>query len=149
MKAERAKLARLQRLEKLRAIAKQNAVTEAARAETTLTQLNTLAERTRSLTQEYAARRDMADGADLARMARFVMGLQGIAATTNADRQRAHALADRRQAELVAAERRRAAVEERAQEQARFIANKLRNASFSGNSSGRVPSGDDSGTDHA
>jgi flagellar biosynthesis chaperone FliJ len=149
MKAERAKLARLQRLEKLRAIAKQNAVTEAARAENTLSQLTTLADRTRSLTEEYAARRDMTDGADLARMQRFIMGLQGIAATTDADRQRAHALADRRQAELVAAERRRAAVEERAQEQARFIAAKIRNASFSGQSAGRVPSGDDSGTDHA
>ncbi|WP_174549164.1 hypothetical protein [Novosphingobium rosa] len=149
MKAERAKLARLQRLEKLRAIAKQNAVTEAARAETTLSQLTTLVERTQSLTQEYAARRDMADGGDLARMQRFIMGLQGIAATTTADRQRAHALADRRQAELVAAERRRAAVEDRASQQARFIAAKLRNAGFSGNSSGRVPSGDDSGTDHA
>jgi hypothetical protein len=78
MKAERAKLARLQRLEKLRAIAKQNAVTEAARAETTLTQLNTLAERTRSLTQEYAARRDMADGADLARMARLSWGCKAL-----------------------------------------------------------------------
>jgi hypothetical protein len=46
MKAERAKLKRLQRLEKLRDVTKQAALGEAARAESTLAQLTTLAERT-------------------------------------------------------------------------------------------------------
>ncbi|HWU02990.1 MAG TPA: hypothetical protein VN222_09660 [Novosphingobium sp.] len=125
MKAERAKLKRLQRLEKVRAIAKQSAVTEAARAESTLTQLQMLAERTGRLAADYANRTDVADGADLLRLSRFTGGLQGIHATTLADADRARAIADRRQQELAAAERRRAAVEERAQEQARQIAAKV------------------------
>ncbi len=134
MKAERDKLKRLQRLEKLRAIAKQSAVAEAARAEQTLNQLNSLADRTRALRNDYASRTDMRDGADLSRMVRFVAGLQGIATTTEADVRRAHALADRRQAELVKAERRRAAVEERATQQAREIAAKAQYSAFSSQS---------------
>jgi hypothetical protein len=134
MKAEREKLKRLQRLEKIRAIAKQTAVTEAARAEQTLAQLNSLAERTRALRNDYAARTNMADGAELSRMVRFVGGLQGIATTTEADVRRAHALADRRQAELANAERRRAAVEERAGQQARSIAAKAQYSAFSSQS---------------
>lgn len=131
MKAERDKLKRLQRLEKIRAIAKQTAVTEAARAEQTLAQLNALAERTRALRNDYAARTDMDNGAELSRMVRFVGGLQGIATTTQADAARAHALADRRQSELASAERRRAAVEERAAEQARAMAARAQYSAFS------------------
>jgi hypothetical protein len=134
MKAERDKLKRLQRLEKLRGIVKQTAAAEAARAESTLAQLNALAERTRALRNDYASRTDMEDGADLSRMVRFVAGLQGIATTTDADVKRAHALADRRQAELASAERRRAAVEERAVEQARAMAAKAHYSAFSGQS---------------
>ena len=134
MKAERDKLKRLQRLEKLRGIAKQAAVSEAARAESTLAQLNSLAERTRALRNDYAARTDMRDGADLSRMVRFVAGLQGIATTTDADVRRAHVLADRRQAELASAERRRAAVEDRAAEQARAMNAKAQYSAFSGQS---------------
>lgn len=124
MKAERAKLQRLQRLEKVRAIAKQTAITEAARAETTYAQLSALAARTGDLAADYAARTDAADGAALAGLRRFASGLQGIRATTQADAARAQAIADRRQIELASAERRRAAVEERAQDQARQIAAK-------------------------
>ena len=124
MKAERAKLKRLQRLEKLRAIAKQSAVTEAARAENALAQLQALADRTQGLVADYAGRTDARDGADLRMLNRFTGGLQGIAATAAADADRARAIADRRQQELAAAERRRAAVEERADAQARQIAAK-------------------------
>ena len=124
MKAERDKLKRLQRLEKVRAIAKQTAVTEAARAETTYAQLSALAERTGTLAADYAARTDAHDGAALASLRRFSAGLQGIRATTQADAERAQAIADRRQIELASAERRRAAVEDRAQDQARQIAAK-------------------------
>lgn len=124
MKAERAKLKRLQRLEKVRAIAKQSAVTEAARAENTYAQLSALAERTGNLAADYAARTDVVDGADLAMLRRFASGLQGIRATTQADAERAQAIADRRQTELASAERRRAAVEDRANAQARQIAAK-------------------------
>jgi hypothetical protein len=132
MKAERAKLKRLQRLEKIRAIAKQNAVTEAARAETTYAQLSALATRTGDLAAEYSARTDMRDGADLRQFARFAAGLQGVRSATQADAQRAQAIADKRQIELAAAERRRAAVETRAQEQARQIAAKTQYTALSG-----------------
>ena len=132
MKAEHAKLKRLQRLEKVRAIAKQSAVTEAARAESTYAQLSMLAGRTAQLAADYAARTDVADGSDLRQMRRFATGLQGIRATTTADATRAQAIADKRQIELAAAERRRAAVEDRATEQARQIAAKSQYTALSG-----------------
>jgi len=122
MKAERAKLKRLQRLEKVRAIAKQSAVTEAARAESTLTQLQMLAERTGQLAADYAARTDAEDGAALGRIGRFAGSLQGLRAATEADVSRARAIADERQSQLATAERRRAAVEDRAEAQARQLA---------------------------
>jgi len=132
MQAEKAKLKRLQRLEKVRAIAKQTAASEAARAESTLGQLQTLAERTNQLAAEYAARTDATNGADLARMGRFAVQLQGISHTTDADVGRARAIADQRQGELAAAERKRAAVEERAAEQARQIAARRQYAVLAG-----------------
>jgi hypothetical protein len=135
VKAEKAKLKRLQRLEKIRAIAKQSAVTEAARAESTFAQLTALAERTGQLAADYAARTDVHDGADLKSLACFAASLQGVRATTQADAARAQAIADRRQIELASAERRRAAVETRAQEQARQIAAKAQYTVLSGKNS--------------
>ena len=132
MRSEQAKLKRLQRLEKVRAIAKQTAATEAARAEGTLTQLQELSERTIALAAEYAARTDVTDGAGLVRMGRFAVQLQGVSLTTHADVARARAIADQRQGELAAAERKRAAVEERAADQARQIAARRQYAVLSG-----------------
>ncbi len=144
MKAERAKLKRLQRLEKIRAIAKQTAASEAARAEGTYAQLSALAERTGQLAADYAARTDIHDGADLRAMGGFAAGLQGVRAATQADAARAQAIADKRQIELAAAERRRAAVEERAEAQARQIAAKGQYASFAGRSSAQSRFGTES-----
>lgn len=124
MKAERAKLKRLQRLEKVRAIAKQSAVTEAARAENTYAQMAALATRTGELAAEYAARSDARTGEELRLLGRFALALQGIRTNTQADAARAQAIADKRQQDLAAAERRRAAVEDRAVAQARQIAAK-------------------------
>jgi hypothetical protein len=143
MKAERAKLKRLQRLEKLRAIAKQAAVTEAARAESTFAQLSSLAERTGQLAADYAARKDVHDGADLRSMARFAASLQGVRAATQADAARAQAIADKRQIELASAERRRAAVEDRATAQARQIAAKTQYTALSGKSGSATRFGTD------
>jgi hypothetical protein len=131
MKAERDKLKRLQRLEKIRAIAKQTAAGEAARAETTFAQLSLLASRTGALAAEYAARTDATTGAELRQLGKFTAGLQGICATTQADAKRAQAIADRRQQELAAAEKRRSAVEERASDQARQLAAKRQYAQMS------------------
>lgn len=122
MKAERARLARLQRLERVRAIAKQVAAAEAAQAESTLSQLEALAERTRLLAADYAGRREARDAAALMQFSKFAGQLQSISASTAQDAGRARQVADGKMAELAAAERRRAAVEERADEQARVIA---------------------------
>lgn len=122
MKAERARLLRLQRLERVRDITKQAAMAEAARAESTLAQLEALARRTRQLAEGYGERRHAADAAALQQLARFAGGLQGIAASTAGDARRARGLADEKMAELGQAERRRAVVEDRAEAQARRVA---------------------------
>lgn len=119
--ADTKRLVRLQRLERVRAIAKQTAATAVAEAEGTLAQLRALAERTGSLAADYAGRSDAHDGMSLQQIGRFAGGLQGISETTHADALRAKSIADNRQQELAAAERRRAAVEERAQQEAREL----------------------------
>ncbi|WP_232492461.1 hypothetical protein [Novosphingobium kaempferiae] len=124
MTADRKKLARLNRLEKLRAIAKQAAATEAAQAEGTLAQLQNLSERTQRLASEYAARRDAVDGATLHQVGRFVGGLRTITRTTDGEAERARSIADAKQQQLIEAERRRAAIEDRAAAQARVVAAK-------------------------
>ncbi len=122
MKAERARLKRLQRLERIRAIAKQTAAAEAAQAEGTLAQLMALAERTRRLADEYGAvGKDVADGWMLSQHRRFGSGLQTVRASTSRDAEAARVTADEKLAELGRAERRRAAVEERADAQERAM----------------------------
>jgi hypothetical protein len=111
---ERARLLRLNRLEKIRAIAKQTAAREAAEAESTLSQLRALTDRTGRLAADYGARRSAADGASLRTLAGFIDGLGKLTRTTQADAQRAEAIADAKLRMLGEAERRRAAVEERA-----------------------------------
>ena len=122
MQAERQRLRRLQRLERVRDIARQAAAREAAEAESTLAQLEALAERTRRLAADYAGRDGAQDGAMLRQTSRFAGGLQQIYATTAGDAVRARGAADGKLAELGLAERRRAAVEERANEAARDLA---------------------------
>jgi hypothetical protein len=120
--ADPKRLVRLQRLEKVRAIAKQTAATAAAEAEGTLAQLQALAIRTGDLAAGYAGRNDARDGMSLQQLGRFADGLQGITRSTLADADRAKSIADTRQQELAAAERRRSAVAERAIQEAKEIA---------------------------
>lgn len=120
--ADPKRLARLQRLEKVRAIAKQTAATAAAEAEGTLSQLQALAARTGDMAAGYAGRSDAKDGMGLQQLGRFADGLHGITRSTLADADRAKSIADSRQQELAAAERRRSAVAERAIQEAREIA---------------------------
>lgn len=122
MKAERERLARLHRLERVRDIAKQTAAAEAAQAEGTLAQLEALAERTRRMAEEYAARIGMHDGASLKQLNSFARGLEGISANTTNDAANARRIADFKMQALSQAERRRAVVEERAERQARIVA---------------------------
>lgn len=122
MKEEQKRLQRLRRLEKIRAIAKQAAALESAQAESTLGQLRALSDRTRQMASDYASRREMADGASLHQVGRFVSGLQTLTRTTDGDALRAQSIADAKQRQLAEAERRRAAIEERALLQERMIA---------------------------
>jgi len=124
MKAERARLVRLQRLERVRAIAKQAAAQEAAAAEGTLAQLEALAERTRLLAADYAGRSHARDGGALQQIERFAGGLQTIYARTSNDAAQARRIADNKMAELAAAELRRSIVEDHANKKARTIASR-------------------------
>ena len=121
MQAERARLKRLHRLERVRAIAKQTLAAEAAQAEGTLAQLETLASRTQRLALDYSGRQDLGDGLELRQLGQFTAGLQGISAATRSDADQARLSADRKLQELALAERSRAAVEDRANQQARSI----------------------------
>ena len=113
----------------------------------TTRQAQALAARTTDLAADYAGRRDTPDGGSLRRLAAFAAGLQGISANTEADVTRARAIADRRQAELAAAERRRAAVEDRATTQARDIAAKAQYLALGGKTSGKTNGRGETGTD--
>jgi len=114
MRGERVKLGRLKRLEKLRAIARQNALAEAGRAEARLAQLENLGTRTTALITGYAARTDAACGADLVSQRVYLGELQRMMTRNQGDIARARELADARAAQAAAAERSRAAVEDRA-----------------------------------
>lgn len=122
MNEDRRRLMRLRRLEKIRAIARQTAAIEAAQAESTLSRLRDLSERTRRMADDYATRREMTDGGALHQVGRFVGGLQAIRQATQGDALRAQSIADAKQLLLAEAERRRAATEERAALQERTIA---------------------------
>ncbi len=122
MKAERLRLARLQRLERIRDVARRTALAEAGKAEGTLAQLEALGQRTRGLVGDYAARNDAPDAAALQQLHTFVRGLERVVASTDRDITRARTVADAPAAEAAEAERRRAAVQDRAEDQARRIA---------------------------
>lgn len=128
MKPDRKALRRLDRLEHLRGIARHQALAEAGRAEAHLARAALVGERTAALIAGYAAARDAACGADLARQKLFVGGLQRLAQDNAADIARARAAADARAAEAAAAERRRAAVENRAETTRRTIAREAQGA---------------------
>lgn len=132
MRAEAARVRRLQRLEKVRAIAKQAAALDAAQAEGTLAQLEALAARTRTMAEDYRGRTALSDGLELRQLGSFVAGLTGISATTQGDAAQARVLADRKQQELALAERRRAAVEDRARAGQRALAQRLQSPVLAG-----------------
>jgi hypothetical protein len=122
MRPEQARLRRLTRLERVRAIAKHDAARSAASAEGSLAQLLGLSRRTQAMAEDYRARTGMTDAFALAQHRAFLTGLTGIHTATSSDAVQAQALADRMQEELALAERRRAAVEDRARAEERQIA---------------------------
>lgn len=122
--ADRNKLKRLRRLERLRGIARQTALAEAARAEATLAQVSNLEARTAALIDAYRLRRNARDGSELSQTQQFIAGLTRIADQTAADLVRAREAADARAAEAAEAERRRAAVDDRIEAARQRIARK-------------------------
>lgn len=121
MKAEAARLRRLTRLERIRALAKQDALRAAAAAEGHLAQVIALAERTAQLAEDYRARRDCRSGDDLRRLASFSAGIAAIGTATSRDASVARQTADQCQRDLAQAERSRAAIEDRAAAAARAL----------------------------
>lgn len=132
MPPEAARVRRLQRLEKVWAFAKQAAARDAAQAEGTLGQLQTLAARTAAMADDYRGRAGLRDGLDLRQLTGFVTGLSGITTATLGDAAQARTVADHKQQELALAERRRAAVEDRAKAGARALARRQLPAVLSG-----------------
>lgn len=124
MQAEVKRVRRLQRLEKVRAIAKQAAALDAAQAEGALTQLEALAYRTQAMADDYRGRTAICDGLALRQLAQFVSGLTGITAATQGDAAQARIVADRKHQDLALAERRRAAVEDRVEAGQRALASR-------------------------
>lgn len=122
MNRERVRLSRLRRLERIRGIAKQAAAGEAAEAEMTLARLRRLSDRTRQLAEGYAQLHELTDGAGLRLHACFAVQLNTLTDRTARDAAAAQGVADGKQALLATAERSRAAVEDRADRQARSLA---------------------------
>jgi hypothetical protein len=121
MNAERARIGRLRRIERVRAINKQVLTGYAADAERTLAQMIALAERTGSLAGDYAVRSDAQDGASLRQVRGFALGLQSISADTSANAQSARARADQLANELAEAQRRHSAIGERVEQQSAVL----------------------------
>ncbi|HEX4848653.1 MAG TPA: hypothetical protein VFV30_10955 [Novosphingobium sp.] len=122
MRADKAQIRRLQRIERLRALARQDAARAAAQAEGTLAQLVRLSARTGAMRDEYGARTSIGDGLALLQHHAFVSGLSAIHHLTSADATQARSTADRLQQELSLAERRRAAVEQRIDQASQALA---------------------------
>ena len=122
MNREHTRLSRLRRLERIRDIARQAAAGEAADAENALAKLRRISDRTRLLAEDYASPHGLDDGAALANFAGFSAQLATLSDRAVRDADAAQVHADAKLAELACAERRRAAVGERADRQARLLA---------------------------
>lgn len=114
MRADGRAVRRLQRLEKLRDIARREAARDAAQAEGTLARMQRLADRTRTMSDTYRQRPAPADGMELRELAAFLQGMNAIVGRSQADAAQAQAVADRKLSHLTEAERRRDAVAQRA-----------------------------------
>ena len=106
MTADRTKIARLRRIERLRGIEHRVKIGEAAQAEAALAGAGTLAERTARLAASYAGRANAQDGAGLALLHRFAAGLEAIHAGAKAGAATARDRADAAKRGAAVAEKR-------------------------------------------
>jgi hypothetical protein len=116
MKPEQRKLARLQRLARIRAIARHEAAGRAAQAEDVFARIVALDSQTNALARRYETRGQCRDAASLRQLDAFVAGLRTISADTARQMETARSDADARQVELAWAERRKTVIEDRARD---------------------------------
>ena len=128
MKQHQRKLARLQRLARIRAVARQEAATRAAQTEDVFARIVTLDEQTHALARRYETRGECRDADSLRQLGSFVSALRILAGETSRQIETARSDADARQADLAQAERRRAVIEDRAQDLRRMLERRQANA---------------------
>ncbi len=116
MKPDQRKLARLQRLARIRAVARHEAAGRAAQAEDVFSRIVALDGQTNALARRYEMRGQCRDAGSLRQLDSFVSALRSISADTARQIETARSDADARQAELARAERRRTVVEDRARD---------------------------------
>ena len=121
MKAQQRKLARLLRLERVRALAKRDAAERAARAEDVFARIVALDRQTHALARRYETRTQCRDASSLRELGGFVSALRAMGEDTARQIETARSDADARQRDLAQAERRRTAVEDRAREVRRQV----------------------------
>lgn len=116
MKPDKRKLARLQRLARVRAVARHDAAVRAAEAEDVFARIVALDGQTNALARRYERRGQCTDAGSLRQLDAFVAGLRSISADTARQMETARNDADARQADLATAERRKTVVEDRARD---------------------------------
>ena len=121
MKPDPAILRRLQRLERVREVARRSAAMQMAEAEGTLGQLLTLRDRTRDMAGGYGTADAGMEGGDLRRITAFVDGVGRLTRQTEQDIDMARSRADARRGELLTAERRLSHVSERVEAQRKAL----------------------------
>ncbi len=121
MNAPRRKLARLQRLERIRSIAKHDAAQRSAQAEDVFARIVALDQQTHALARRYETRAECRDADSLRQLGGFVSALRSMGHETARQIETARSDADARQLELAQAERRRAAVDDRARDARRAL----------------------------
>ena len=121
MKPDRSTLRRLQRLERVREVARQSAAVQAAEAESTLGQLVALRDRTRDIASSYRTDEAGMEGGDLRRVRAFVDGVGRLTCQTERDIDGARTRADAMRSDFHAADRRLSRVAEQVEAQRRAL----------------------------
>lgn len=121
MNKSRRKLARLQRLARVREVVRQEAATRAAEAEDLFARIVALDGQTNTLARRYEMRGDCRDAHSLRQLDAFVCGLRALSAETARQIDTARSDADARLADLAQAERRKSVVEDRARDVRRLL----------------------------
>jgi hypothetical protein len=118
---EKRRLARLGRLERIRAVTRHEAARRSAEAESVFARMDALARRSQQLAQDYAARGDALQASDLAQLRRFQAELVRLGHATARQAGQAQVIADRTRQDLARAERQREQVADRLENSRRTL----------------------------